>query len=85
MKKYVGENKRKIGCSTDAIIFVEDVDNRTVDPNVDPEYAAMADITEAVIKAGYKDCRPWTNWVRGAKKKLKAISDWREWATNKDC
>lgn len=85
MKKYVGESKRKIKCSQDVIIFVEDVDNRTVDPNVDPEYAAMADITEAVIKAGYEGCRPWANWVKGANRKLKAIADWREMATNKDC
>merc|ERR1719454_194845 len=85
MKKYVGEKKRNIKCSKDVTIFVEDVDHRVVDPAADPEYAAMADITEAVIKAGYEACRPHKNWIKGAQKKLAAISAWRIWATNKDC
>lgn len=88
MKKWVGDNKRNIACGDDVIVFVEDIENQDVenlDPNVDPEYAALAHITDVVIRASYKDCKPVNNWIRGADRKLLAISSWRETATAKDC
>lgn len=88
MKKWVGDNKRNIACGEDVIVFVEDVENQDVaspDPNEDPEYTALAHITEAVIKAGYGSCKPANNWVKGAKRKILAIADWRAVATAKDC
>ena len=88
MKKWVGDNKRNIACSDDEIVFVEDIvsqDADSVDPSVDPEYAALAHITDVVIRAGYKDSRPVNNWIRGANRKLLAISSWRDTATAKDC